>query len=980
MPHLTFDGQSFLIDGKRIWMLGAGVQYARTPYASWPRMIAACRQAGFNTIETACPWIFHEPRAGRFDFDGRADVRQFVQLCADAGMYVILRIGPYINSGYDGGGLPAWLLQTPGLVVREGNEQFLERVNSYFQRLLAQVTDLQITEGGPIIAMQCEQDWQCANDGEATRYLRELTRNVRENGVKVPILNANDLWQETPGTIDTWQGWDELLVHLRQIRTIQPDRPAIVSGFDPASIVTWGEKITVSKTPGQILHRLAQVLTAGAQPIVAPFHGGSNVGAVGGRLAGDPDRYITQATAAGAPLGEAGSRTGAYDIIKRLVTFANYFGHVFGELDPAGHGPVLDVDSLVASSSGGSAAKSNRGDRISIVSLRGTQGDVTFAFAPEHSTDTEAVLLLENGMRLPIILGDQSVGWYAFDVDLRGGGRLDYTNLCPFAIVDRSILVLHGAAKSPALLSIDDTPIETVVPSGRRPTVVQVRDMTVVICSREQIDATYVDTPTQVATPDRPGGKAVYVGISGFDAAGEPQPHEDYPKAYIISRHGNVVQRTIDDDSNGSRKGAKTTRKSVTLRTWHAASCQDYVDGVSQRFATLDGPQTLATCGAPFGYGWYRIELDPAALKGKGSTRKRICHIPGAGDRVHLFIDGALHGVIGHGPGAERGPFELALKKPTRSSARGASRNDGRTVVALVDNLGRFSEGNDLDDRKGLYSHVYAIKPLTRSAGGSRPVAGDADPVHPFDVRGYIAGRTFGQLSMSRQLIWQFTHTRVTPLLLDIDGGALSGTLVFNGEPLAYYSGTTGGALLRLLLNPKEMEGFKRGKNELRFAPDPTEDAESPDALSAFARCAHLYECVENLTEQAQWSFAKWEPPMLKPPGHWPETGAAAAKSMRGVACWWQSRFTLPDGHSGPWWFDTNGLSKGQVFINGHHLGRYFTATATGKSVGPQTRLHLPVDWLDLDGENVLLIFDEHGFAPHRTKLVISDTGDLDQA
>ena len=32
------------------------------------------------------------------------------------------------------------------------------------------------------------------------------------------------------------------------------------------------------------------------------------------------------------------------------------------------------------------------------------------------------------------------------------------------------------------------------------------------------------------------------------------------------------------------------------------------------------------------------------------------------------------------------------------------------------------------------------------------------------------------------------------------------------------------------------------------------------------------------------------------------------------------------------------GLSKGQAFINGENLGRYFTATATGKAVGPQTR------------------------------------------
>ncbi|MHC4769868.1 MAG: hypothetical protein ACYTEI_14330, partial [Planctomycetota bacterium] len=59
--------------------------------------------------------------------------------------------------------------------------------------------------------------------------------------------------------------------------------------------------------------------------------------------------------------------------------------------------------------------------------------------------------------------------------------------------------------------------------------------------------------------------------------------------------------------------------------------------------------------------------------------------------------------------------------------------------------------------------------------------------------------------------------------------------------------------------------------------------------------------------------------------------------------------------------------------VNGQNLGRYFTATADGRATGPQQRLYVPESWVKLDEENELLLFDEHGFAPHRVRIVFSD-------
>jgi beta-galactosidase len=66
--------------------------------------------------------------------------------------------------------------------------------------------------------------------------------------------------------------------------------------------------------------------------------------------------------------------------------------------------------------------------------------------------------------------------------------------------------------------------------------------------------------------------------------------------------------------------------------------------------------------------------------------------------------------------------------------------------------------------------------------------------------------------------------------------------------------------------------------------------------------------------------------------------------------------------------FDATGLTKGQIYINGKHLCRYFVATQSGKSVPPQLQYFIPAPWL-MEGENEIMIFDEHGASPGRARL-----------
>jgi len=930
MPTVSYDGQSLILNGRRFWLCGASIPYALLPRDRWEAALDNVAQAGFNIVETGVPWLLHEARPGRIDFSGGLDIAAFLRLCGDRGLRVLLRAGPFIGGSIDGGGLPAWLSELPGVKLREANDVYLERASQWYHRLFGEVAPLQATEalttntreaehardGGPLLLVQIEHDWHCSNDTQGVKYLGELARYARECGIAVPLLSANALWQEVDGTIETWSGPadgpSDLLVNLRQLRAVQPNAPRIVTSLEPGPIEVWsrgnGSEAPSDLSADELMLRFAQILAAGGQAIVSPFHSGMNRGFIGGRLPGGPDRHPTTRTVADAPLDEAGRRGPKYDSLKRLAHFAASFGHVFAELDPDYHPIVADVESALHDKSVAP---------LSIVPLRGPQGRMVFVFAGERGPRS-ATLLLENGVRMPVAFGDQPLGWYVLDVDLLGNGRLDWSNLCPWALVNRTIVVFQGPAGSPALVSINDGPLHGVVPEGKSPPlVVELKGIVVVICNQTQIDATFHN------------GTSVFVGCAGFDAAGTPIAAPGFSKVWRIDRDASM---TVVDAAPAPRDPALPK-----LGDWSHCSSDPLVNGTSPRFATLDGPMSLVACGAREGYGWYRVRV-----KSSGGAKKRIVHMREGGDRLHFYAEGALLGIIGEGPGATPAPFEMRL---------GAQE---ATISVLADNLGRFSGGNDLGERKGMPSPLVEVVPLK----GARPKKIDGPPANPFKIRGYIAGRAVGQPGSTHQVEWAFIHRRKSHLLITIRDMRTPGTLLLNDVPLAYYAGVTGGMSMVVEVG-NDLDGaasLRVGKNSIRFSSDVGPSADESEDPAKFIT---IHEVVRDLAGSGSFAFAKFDPPATK-------AFHLDGKPTKGIPCWWRAEFILAT--PAPLWLCVESMTKGAVYLNGKPAGRYFSKTVTGKHIGPQTKLHLPAAWMRSaeagEAPNELLIFDEHGAAP----------------
>ncbi|KAJ4848912.1 Beta-galactosidase 8 [Turnera subulata] len=159
--NVTYDHRALLIDGKRRVLLSGSIHYPRSTPEMWPDLIQKSKDGGLDVIETYVFWNVHEPVRNQYDFEGRYDLVKFVKLVGEAGLYVHLRIGPYVCAEWNYGGFPLWLHFIPGIKFRTDNEPF----KAEMQRFTAKIVDmmkqenLYASQGGPIILSQIENEY-----------------------------------------------------------------------------------------------------------------------------------------------------------------------------------------------------------------------------------------------------------------------------------------------------------------------------------------------------------------------------------------------------------------------------------------------------------------------------------------------------------------------------------------------------------------------------------------------------------------------------------------------------------------------------------------------------------------------------------------------------------------------------------------------------------------------------------------------------
>ena len=917
MASVTYDGRSLMLDGRRIWIVGGAIQHARFAPGEWEGRLRAARQAGLNTVETAVVWSMVEPRPGQFDFTGRNDIRRFVELAGEIGLSVILRPGPFVGEGWDLGGLPAWLCDMPDLKLRTANQPFLERVSKYLSAVAGQVRDLQVTatgDGGPIVLVQNETQWTCGDTDLGASYLGELNRYLREAGFTVPKINGNNLWQGVEGEIDCWVGERELLSTLRQLGTVRPEQPRIIVDFGHRVRPVFGEPVPELPSEPEVVRQLTEILAGCGQFVLSPFAAGTTPGFMGGRDPLGGGRSYAAPEDAAAPIDDLGGYGPRHAAVRRVSMFASNFARVLASLDPD-HAPmVLDPISAV-----GSAGQTASGGPT-VVHCSGSQGDVAFVFADPSTKAKQVSLLLPDGSSLEVPIGSSGTSWCVFGVHLTNKAELDYCSLSAFAIAG-DVFVCSGPAGATGALSINGTPIDVTVPKGRTPEIVTGHAVTVVVCSEEMLAETVVLD------------ESVVVGVRGVGDDGALLPVGKGKGAVLISAGGSVQKLPHGD--LGPDPAIEIGKARPNLGTWECAPADEYVTGTSPRYAQIPGPAPLAELGSAYGYGWYRLSMKLAAGK-----RGRIA-CPEGGDRLHLFIDGESSGVLGTGPGAET---ELNL----------SFRKGQHDMVVLADNQGRPSGGVHLAEHKGMPGHLWEVVQYRMT----KPALEQHPPIEVLTKMTPLPRVRDGDATHPQRITWHFQHRRKSPIFAALPPAPLRGMLILNDEPLRWLEQ---GEQITLVLDEATT---RRGNNTLQFAVmnDFADDTAADTALEAtavtFAGTGFL-EGKQELTAKAEWAFAKWEPPA--------PSAFGADAGPKGMPAWWRTRFDAALAGV-PVTLELTGLTKGQVYLNGENLARYFVQTASGAEVPPVSRVSLPLPMLREHG-NELLIFDEHGASPAKCKI-----------
>ena len=307
----------------------------RIPPVYWRDRLSKARAMGLNTIFSYVYWNLLEPVQGTWTGAEEANnIASYFQIAQEEGLNIVLRPGPYICGEREWGGFPAWLAEVPDLVIRSDNGPFLSAATSYIEHLANDIRDLQITQGGPILMIQVENEYgSFGADHNYTSALRDILRANFDS-----ILYTND------GGVDFTLEGGEVHTVLAEIdgdpssgfksRGIYITDPTELGPLLDGEYYTWapdqwGESNPHNTTVGnpgdveQFVKDIDYILgNASASISLYMFHGGTNFGFGNGALWQNRTTAFTTSYDYGAPLDESGRTTDLYFTLRN--TFQKY--------------------------------------------------------------------------------------------------------------------------------------------------------------------------------------------------------------------------------------------------------------------------------------------------------------------------------------------------------------------------------------------------------------------------------------------------------------------------------------------------------------------------------------------------------------------------------------------------------------------------------------------------------------------------------
>ncbi|KAJ4473144.1 glycoside hydrolase family 35 protein [Lentinula aciculospora] len=188
-PDLQFDNYSLILKDQRIFLHSGEFHTFRLPVPSlWPDILDKIKAAGFNAISVYAHMGLINPSPGVMDFDGYRSLSALYEAARLAGLWIVLRPGPYINGETTAGGLPHWVTSQIRSELRTTAADWNAAWTPYIQAIIGQTKQSQISNGGPVIAIQIDNEYDQEEGGPYFAEIEALYRDP-QSGIDVPLTH-----------------------------------------------------------------------------------------------------------------------------------------------------------------------------------------------------------------------------------------------------------------------------------------------------------------------------------------------------------------------------------------------------------------------------------------------------------------------------------------------------------------------------------------------------------------------------------------------------------------------------------------------------------------------------------------------------------------------------------------------------------------------------------------------------------------------
>ncbi|MBU5345941.1 glycoside hydrolase family 35 protein [Paenibacillus lautus] len=322
MGMLTWKNGQYLLDGQPYRIISGAIHYFRVVPEYWEDRLLKLKACGFNTVETYIAWNVHEPKEGEFHFSGMADIVSFIEIAGKLGLHVIVRPSPFICAEWEFGGLPGWLLGYGEIRLRCSDPLYLSKVDHYYDELIPRLVPLLSTHGGPILAVQVENEYGSYGNDHA--YLEYLRAGLVRRGVDVLLFTSDGPTDEmllggTLGDVHATVNFGSRVEEsFRKYREYRTEEPLMVMEFWNGWFDHWMEDHHV-RDAADVAGVLDEMLEKGSSINMYMFHGGTNFGFYSGANHIQAYEPTTTSYDYDAPLTEWGDQTEKYEAVRLVL-------------------------------------------------------------------------------------------------------------------------------------------------------------------------------------------------------------------------------------------------------------------------------------------------------------------------------------------------------------------------------------------------------------------------------------------------------------------------------------------------------------------------------------------------------------------------------------------------------------------------------------------------------------------------------------